>query len=43
VAVTFGERNQAMADRLLAEVSLRFSRLLSIFTDGWRPYFGAII
>lgn len=38
VAVTFGERNQGMADRLLAEISLRFSFLMSIFTDGWRPY-----
>lgn len=43
VAVTFGERNQAMADRLLAEVSLRFVYLLSIFTDGWRPYLSAIL
>lgn len=43
VAVTFGERNQGMADRLLAEVSLRFIHLLSIFTDGWRPYFSAIL
>lgn len=43
VAVTFGERNQGMADRLLAEVNLRFAHLLSIFTDGWRPYFGAIL
>lgn len=43
VAVTFGERNQGMADRLLAEVSLRFKFLMSIFTDGWRPYLGAIL
>lgn len=43
VAVTFGERNQGMADRLLAEVSLRFSFLMSIFTDGWRPYLGSIL
>lgn len=43
VAVTFGERNQGMADRLLAEVSLRFIHLLSIFTDGWRPYLSAIL
>lgn len=43
VAVTFGERNQGMADRLLAEVSLRFAWLLSIFTDGWRPYVSAIL
>lgn len=43
VAITFGERNQGMADRLLAEVSLRFVHLLSIFTDGWRPYFSAIL
>jgi IS1 family transposase len=43
VAVTFGERNQAMADRLLAEVYLRFTCLLSIFTDGWRPYLSAIL
>lgn len=35
VAVTFGERNQGMADHLLAEVSLRFIHLLSIFRDGW--------
>jgi hypothetical protein len=32
-----------MADRLLAEISLRFTRLLSIFTDGWRPYLSAIL
>lgn len=43
VAVTFGERNQGMADRLLAEISLRFTSLLSIFTDGWRPYLSAIL
>lgn len=43
VAVTFGERNQGMADRLLAEVNLRFIHLLSIFTDGWRPYLSAIL
>lgn len=43
VAVTFGDRNQGMADRLLAEVSLRFQWLLSIFTDGWRPYLNAIL
>jgi IS1 family transposase/transposase-like protein len=43
VAVTFGERNQGMADRLLAEVCLRFKVLLSIFTDGWRPYLNAIL
>jgi IS1 family transposase len=43
VAVTFGERNQGMADRLLAEVSLRFAQLFSIFTDGWRPYLSAIL
>lgn len=43
VAVTFGERNQGMADRLLAEVNLRFICLLSIFTDGWRPYLNAIL
>jgi IS1 family transposase len=43
VALTFGERNQGMADRLLAEVSLRFIHLLSIFTDGWRPYVSAIL
>jgi IS1 family transposase len=43
VAVTFGERNQGIADRLLAEVALRFAWLLSIFTDGWRPYVSAIL
>ena len=43
VAVTFGERNQGMADRLLAEICLRFTFLLSIFTDGWRPYISAIL
>lgn len=43
VAVTFGDRNQGMADRLLAEVSLRFLWLLSIFTDGWKPYLNAIL
>ena len=34
VSITFGERNQGMADCLLAEVSLRFAHLLSILTDG---------
>jgi IS1 family transposase len=43
VAVTFGERNQGMADRLLAEVALRCQLLLSIFTDGWKPYLNAIL
>ena len=43
VAITFGERNQALADRLLAEVNLRFTRLMSIFTDGWRLYLSAIL
>jgi len=43
VAVTFGERNQRMTDRLLAGSRLRFIHLLSIFTDGWRPYLSAIL
>lgn len=43
VAITFGERNQGMADRLLAEISLRCTQLLSIFTDGWKPYLSAIL
>ena len=43
IAVAFGRRNQVMADRLLAEVFLRITVLLSIFTDGWRPYLTAVI
>lgn len=38
-----GIADKGMADRLLAEASLRFTFLLSIFTDGWRPYFSAIL
>ena len=43
VAVSFGTRNGGMADRLLAEINLKFVQLLSIFTDGWRPYLNAIL
>lgn len=43
VALVFGERNQGLADRLLAEVFIRFQSLLAIFTDGWRPYLNAIL
>jgi len=43
VALTFGERNQGLADRLIAEVSLRFQMLQAILTDGWRPYLNAIL
>jgi len=41
--VTFGERNQGLADRFLAAVSLRFLFLMSIFKDGWRSYLGSIL
>ena len=43
VALTFGERNQGMADRLLAEIVLRFQWILGVFSDGWRPYLNAIL
>lgn len=43
VALAFGNRNQIMADRLVAEVRLRFILLLSIFTDGWKQYLSALL
>lgn len=43
VSLAIGNRDQGMADRLIVETKLRCSWLLAIFTDGWRPYLGAII
>ena len=43
VALSFGERNQGLADRLLAEIKNRCNALSMILTDGWRPYLNAIL
>ncbi len=43
VSLAVGTRDQSMADKLIAETRLRCSWLVAIFTDGWRPYLGAIM
>ena len=43
LSVVIGARNQALADRLLAEVGARCTSLGMILTDGWRQYWPAVI
>jgi IS1 family transposase len=43
LAIGIGQRNQKLADRLLAGVWARCSNLKMVLTDGWSCYYGAII
>jgi IS1 family transposase/transposase-like protein len=42
VAFVCGERNQALANHLLAKALSRFKKVPMILTDGWQPYVVAI-
>jgi len=43
LAVALGSRNQALADILMANTWARCSRIGMILSDGWRPYWSALI
>ena len=43
LAVAIGLRNQDLADKLLAQIWTRCSHLGMMLTDGWRPYWSALI
>jgi IS1 family transposase len=43
LAVILGARNQTIADMLLAQIWVRCPWVGMILTDGWRPYWSAVI
>lgn len=43
LAVSFGSRNQALADTLLAQVWTRCTFVGMVLTDGWRIYWSAVV
>jgi transposase-like protein len=43
LAVTFGSRNQALADTLLAHIWARCTFVGMVLTDGWRSYWSAVV
>ena len=43
LTLAIGSRNGALADALLAQIWARCSRIGMVLTDGWKPYWSAVI